>query len=100
MLPNYDNSAACAAAQMRIPARFSRLQGGHAGRESLIAASVNLNVQISDLLPQGIAVEAEQVGGPDLIAPGRRQCGGEQRHFDLLEDPVIEAGRRHAVWET
>ena len=65
----------------------------------LAAAPINLDVEIPDLLPQRIAVEAEQVGGADLIAARRCQRRGEERNLDFLEDPVIEAGRRHAVRE-
>ena len=46
-----------------------------------------------------VAVEAEQVRGADLVAAGGGERGREQRHLDLLEDAVIEAGRRHAVRE-
>src|SRR6266851_9970574 len=66
---------------------------------ALITAPVNLDVQVANLLPQRIAVEAEQVGGTDLVAPGRRQRRRQQRHLDFLQDPVIEARRRHAVGE-
>jgi hypothetical protein len=40
--------------------------------KSSIATPVDLNVQIANLLPQRVAVEAQQIGRPDLIAPGRR----------------------------
>jgi len=42
----------------------------------------------------------EQIGGADLIAPGGRQRRGQQGYFDLPEDPVIEARRRHTIRET
>src|ERR1700681_1179558 len=64
------------------------------------AAAIDLNVQIADLLAEGIAVEPQKVGRPDLIAAGRCQCCGEQRHLDFLEDAMIETRRRHAVGET
>src|ERR1700687_113810 len=70
---------------------------GFGAAKSLIAAPVNLNVQIANLLPQRVAVETQQVSGADLIAAGRRQRRREQRHLDLLEDAVIEPRRRHAV---
>jgi hypothetical protein len=38
--------------------------------------SVDLNIQIADFLPQGIAIEAQKVGGPDLVATG---CGQRSR---------------------
>ena len=92
MLPNCDNSAAHL--QNRIPR-----SAPWAVARSLVSAPINLDVEIPDLLPQRIAVEAKQVGGADLIAPGHRQRRRQQRHLDLLEDAVIEARRRHAVGE-
>src|SRR5512141_1888990 len=56
----------------------------------LTAAPVNLNVQIANLLPQRVAVQTEQIGGSDLIAPRRRQCRRQQRHLYFLENPVVE----------
>src|SRR5262245_21086015 len=38
-----------------------------------VPAPKNLNVQIADFLAQGIAVQAEQIGGADLVAPGSSQ---------------------------
>src|SRR6202035_1167379 len=98
MLPNYDNSLASLphrrGFQTICPMRMQPSE------KPLVTAPVDLNVQIANLLPQRVPIEAEQIGGADLIAPGRRQRGGEQRHLDLLEDTVIEAGRRHPVWKT
>src|SRR6266404_3587144 len=83
----------------RSPAAF-RLMARWSRRLSRLApAAVDLDVQIADFLPQCIAVEAEQVGGAALIATGRGQRRGQERHLDFLEDAVIEAGRRHAVRE-
>src|SRR3990170_890691 len=65
----------------------------------LAPAAVNLDIEIPYLLSQRVAVEAEQVGGTNLVAPRRRQRRGQQRHLDLLEDAVIEARRRHPVGE-
>src|SRR5580700_46141 len=59
----------------------------------LVAAAVDLDVQVANLLSQRVAVEAEQVGGTDLVAPGRRQRGREQRNLDFLEDAMVEARR-------
>src|ERR1700684_4201402 len=99
MLPNYDNSLASLPHRRAVssPSRPMRIQPSE---KPLVTAPVDLNVQVANLLPQRVPIEAEQIGGADLIAPGRRQRGGEQRHLDLLEDAVIEAGRRHPVWKT
>src|ERR1700730_10735456 len=101
MLPNYDNSTARPAADMRRPLQLSAQRVG--GTEAcgivkaLVAAPIDLNVEIADFLPQRVAVEAEQIGGADLVAARRRQRRRQQRHLDFLEDAVIEARRRHAV---
>src|SRR5215216_1651099 len=99
MLPNYDNSTTIGPLKRSIPSRATRFHSGGKRARSLAAAPVDLNVEIPDLLPQRVAVEAEQVGGADLVAARGRQRRGEQRHLDLLEDAVVEARRRHAVRE-
>src|SRR3954451_25333272 len=65
----------------------------------LAPAPIHLDVEIPDLLPQRVAVGAEQIGRPNLVAAGGGERGGEQRHLSLLQDAVIEAGRRYAVRE-
>src|SRR5262249_25385866 len=57
----------------------------------------DLNIEVANLLPQRVAVDAEQVGSPDLIAPGCRQRSRQQRVFDLAQDPVVKAGGRKAI---
>src|SRR6266853_4320175 len=102
MLPNYDDSAACPAVGLHWPAAFAitiPLRSGLRAPAALITAPVNLDVQVANLLPQRVAVEAEEVGGADLVAPGRRQRGREQRHLDFLQNPVIKPRRRHAIGE-
>src|SRR6516164_8860075 len=110
MLPNCDKSAAHFAGnlpQSPAPNWRSKQKGNQAsGGADLIpspplaTAAINLDIEVPDLLSQGIAIEAQEVRGTDLIAAGGRQRSRQERHFDLLQDPVIEAGRRHAVGET
>src|ERR1700736_4781512 len=38
---------------------------------------IDLDVEVADLLAQGIAVDAEEIGGADLVAARRGQRGGE-----------------------
>src|SRR5437016_3431267 len=96
MLPNCDNSAAHPAAKVgSVPVFRHDLKA----EIPSAAAAVDLNIEVADLLPQRVAVQAEQIGGADLIATGCRKRGGQQRHLDFLEDAVVEARRRHAVWE-
>src|SRR5450432_1514601 len=102
MLPNCDDSAACPAVGLHWPAAFAisiPLRSGLGAPAALITAPVDLDVQVANLLPQRVAVEAEQVSGADLVAPGRRQRRRQQRYLDFLEDPVIEARRRHPIGE-
>src|SRR5258705_2096855 len=99
MLPNCDNSAAIRPQKRSIPSLATPPYCEGKRVQSLAAAPVNLNVEIPDLLPQRVAVETEQVSRANLVAAGGRQRRGQQRHLDLLEDTVVEAGRRHAVGE-
>src|SRR6185437_15962584 len=68
--------------------------------EYLITGSIDLNVEVPDLLSQRITVKTQEVGRPNLIAAGRRERCREQRHLDLLEDAMVEARRWHAVGKT
>ena len=47
--------------------------------KSLVPAPIDLNVEIPDLLPQRIAVEAQEIGGANLIAARCRQRRREPR---------------------
>src|SRR5947208_14426335 len=99
MLPNCDNSTANRTANVIDSSRAARFYCGEKRWQSLAATPINLNVEVPDLLPQRIAVEAEQVGRTNLVAARGRQRRGQQRNFDLLEDAVVEARRRHAIRE-
>src|SRR6478752_1800686 len=80
-------------------APLGRGELSHRPLRRLAPAPIYLDIEIPDLLPQRVTVEAEQIGGADLVATGGRERGREQRHLDLLQDAVIEARRRHAVRE-
>src|SRR3954462_6425634 len=60
-------------------------------------AADDLEVEVTDLLAQGIAIDAEELRRPDLVAAGGGQGGADQRRLDLPQDPVIEPGRRQHV---
>src|SRR5690242_12442421 len=66
-------------------------------RASSLRASVRLQVELAQLLAQGVAVEAQQLGRPDLVAPRCLQRQRQQRPFHLAQDPVIEAACRQAM---
>jgi hypothetical protein len=46
--------------------------------DPLAAAPIDLDIEVPDLLAQRIAVEAEQVGGTDLVAACGRQSRGDR----------------------
>ena len=55
--------------------------------------------QVPHLLAQGVAIDAEKLRRPDLVAAGGRKGRADQRPFDLAQDAVIEARRRQRVLE-
>src|SRR3569833_1614127 len=63
------------------------------------ASPEDLDFEIFDLLAQGVAVDAEQVGGAYLVAARRGQRRRQQRMLDLAQDAMIEPGRRQTVFE-
>src|SRR5258708_30416496 len=97
MLLNWDNSAARLVPRMHTPQRFLADRAATNAfpvprplvPKPLIAAAVDLDIQVADLLAERIAVEAEQVGGADLVAPVRGPARREPLHLDFLQDPVI-----------
>src|SRR5262249_39526722 len=64
------------------------------GRVGVIlpAGADHLDVEIADLLAQGVAVDAEQVGGTDLVAARGGERGREQRLLHLAQDAMVKAG--------
>ena len=48
-------------------ARFQVINGFQPGRR-LAPTPIDLNVEIPDLLPQRVAVQAQEIGGANLIA--------------------------------
>src|SRR5947209_3141044 len=58
------------------------------------ASTQEPNVQVADFLPQRVAIEAQELGGFDLIAACGTQRRGDQGVLDLAQDAMIEAGRR------
>src|SRR5262252_6808516 len=57
------------------------------------ARSDDLYVEVPDLFAQRVAIHAEEVSGPDLIAPSRRESRGQQRVLHLAKNSVIETRR-------
>ena len=80
-------------------AELRQILGVTGTSNALSAGSEHLNLQIPDLLAQRVAVDPQEVGSADLVAPGRRQRHGQERMLDLAQDPVIKPGRRQVVAE-
>src|SRR5262249_41820681 len=74
---------------------------GHPPQDSSpsAAGAEDLDVEVADFLAQSVAVDAQEVGGPDLVATGGRQGHGQERLLDFPQDTMVEAGRRQAVAE-
>src|SRR5271166_3642736 len=99
MLPNCDNSRAPTLPLLPIgTTKQSELNSRPATNSPPIAQSTpaaeHLDIQIADFLAQSIAVDAKQIGCPDLVAAGCRQRYRQKRMLDLAQHAVIEAGRR------
>src|SRR4029077_11738411 len=61
----------------------------------LLQATENFDVQFADFFSQGIAVDAEEFGGLDLVAPGCLQRDAQQGPFDFPQDSFVKtAGRQ------
>src|SRR5262245_51345406 len=64
------------------------------------ATAEDLNIEIADFLPQGIAIDPEQIRRADLVAAGGCQSHREERMLDLAQDTVVKAGGRQSVAES
>src|SRR4051812_29288915 len=76
--------------------RTVRSEPGPPPRGSARTAN-DLEVEVADLLAQGVPIDAEELRRPDLVAAGGGKRGADQRRLDLPQDPVIEPGRRQHV---
>ena len=62
------------------------------------AASCHLNIEIRDLLSEGISVNPKQIRTFCLISARRFEGNLDQRGFDLAQDSRIEPGwRQHGA---
>jgi hypothetical protein len=52
--------------------RGSARESAYDARPASAAAAEHLDVEIADLLAQRVAIDPEQIGGPDLVAAGGR----------------------------
>src|ERR1700742_2437525 len=57
----------------------------------------DLDVQIPDLLAQRVAIDAEQVGGANLIPAGCGECCRQERVFHLAQNAMVKPGRRQVI---
>ena len=58
------------------------------------AGAVNLDLEVADLLAQGIAVDTQEIGGADLIASRGRKRRRQKRRLHFPQNAVIQARRR------
>src|SRR5581483_3172258 len=76
---------------------FYRLLSALPPGTALLHAAQHLDVELADLLAQGVAVEPEQRGRLQLIAARGAQAEADQRPLDVLENAVVDPGRRQRV---
>ena len=107
------NQAACARCVGRPPradrSRSDQAKGllpGQLSGKRVLACSLlaagrpdDLDVEVADLLAQGVSVQTEQFGGLDLIATGGSQRRPDQRFLDIAQDPVIQPRWRQVALE-
>ena len=72
-------------------------RSARAPKSGSLQAAHHLDIQVLDLLAQGVAVETEEFRGLQLIAASRGERQLDQRPFDLPEHPVVEAAGRQFV---
>src|SRR5258708_39271038 len=96
MLPDCDKSGARPMMLwpfgIKLEARFLR--------PASITATKDLNIEVADFFPQGVAVDPEQIGSANLVSARCRQRHRQQRMLDFPQDAVIEPGRRQFLPET
>ena len=63
----------------------------------LAAFSLDLNPQVDDFLAQGVAVDAENLRGANLIAPGFLERQLNQRPLDSFDDQRIKVIQIHVA---
>src|ERR1700747_2801944 len=78
-------------------AKLRHFRGRPAPENGLSARSDHPDIEVADLLAQGVAVDPQEVGGADLVAAGGRKGRGKQGIFDLSQEAMVEAGRRQRV---
>src|SRR3954452_16244683 len=60
-------------------------------------AANHLDVQLTELFAQGIAVQAQDVGSLELVASSSGQGAGDQRSLDLAQDAIVHTRCRQTV---
>ena len=58
-----------------------------------------LYVPAAQFGPQGVAIDAQQISGAELVSVGGCQAGAQQRRLDFGEHAFIEAARRQVLAE-
>ena len=52
-------------------------------------AAHNLDVEIADLFAQRVAIDAQKLGGANLVPAGSGKAHREKGPLDLLQHPVV-----------
>src|SRR6185312_13735884 len=70
-----------------------------AGRppRALLQVAGDVDIELADLLAEGVAVEAQELGRFELVAPGGTEAQQDERPLDLAQYAVIEPGGRQAA---
>src|SRR5690606_16199044 len=61
---------------------------------TLSDAAHDRNIQVADLLPQGVPVQPEQLCRLDLVPAGGTQSQGDERTLQFMQYPIVQARRR------
>ena len=87
--PDCSPNAGCRRPVREVPGSLDHDRGW----QTPLASVGELDVEFRDLLAQGIAVDAEHRGRPDLVAMRAIEYDFEKRSFDSLLDSLVDMGR-------
>src|SRR5574341_365669 len=87
-------AVARAATQSARAVASGRIISGASGRLCGAASRrVGVDTVFLELLPERVAVDAEQLGGPDLVALGLAHDGAKERLFDEPDHEAVKVCR-------
>src|SRR4051794_35878937 len=92
MLLNYDKSRARDSLMWRIGTTAQDVAKQRRSGDSGASAK-HLNVEVANLLPQCVAIYAQQIGRPNLISAGCGQRNRQKGMFHFAQDAMVEPWR-------